>query len=163
MAKTYHENTQTHPSSLGMIKPSLLLSPLTLHSEKVTHLCLIKEKKKNLRIFKNKNRKVSRNVSFVPLLSKPENQNIPVPQTAALQEPCSAVALWAWPSVLSCHGVRGQGHSVQQGLSDVISHKPLNRDRAQDGSVLYVLLLQIYAIEPVIIHWICTAPSWPQG
>lgn len=35
---------------------------------------------------------------------------------------------------------------LQQGLSDVISHKPLNRDRAQDGSVLYVLLLQIYAI-----------------
>lgn len=138
----------THPSSLGMIKPSLLLSPLTLHSEKVTHLCLIKEKKKKSQGFlKIRTEEVSRNVSFVPLLSKPENQNIPVPQTAALQEPCSAVALWAWPSVLSCHGVRGgRGTVLQQGLSDVISHKPLNRDRAQDGSVLYVLLLQIYAI-----------------
>lgn len=35
---------------------------------------------------------------------------------------------------------------LQQGLSDVISHKPLSRDRAQDGSVLYALPLQIYAI-----------------
>lgn len=39
-----------------MIKPSLFLSPLTLHSEKVTHLCLVKEKKIT-GIFKNKIRR----------------------------------------------------------------------------------------------------------
>lgn len=134
-----------NPSSLGMIKPSLLLSPLTLRSEKVTHLCLVKEKKKITGIFKNKNRRsIQKRIICATSLKarKPEHPCSPNcrPPGAML---CSCSVGLTFSAELPW-GAGGRGTVLQQGLPDVISHKPLSR--AQDGSVLYALLLQIYAI-----------------
>lgn len=109
-------------------------------------MSVLLRKKKITGIFKNKIRSIQKCIICATSLKarKPEHPCSPncCPPGAML---CSCSVGLTFRAELPWGG-GGRGTVLQQGLSDVISHKPLSRDRAQDGSVLYALPLQIYAI-----------------